>query len=138
MHRASENLGLSCPLRTLIGNLLNCDQGDLAGDYAYKAMQDVSLDLHRMVQDPVRFLYSIETNPMPSLVLCDKLYGREEEIQTLEILYNSQPLYQCNSNESIVMVLSLRESPVSGGRLLGVVFISNNTPFLITQIHHLR
>lgn len=133
-----ENLGLLYPLRTLIENLLDCGQGDLAGDYAYKAMQDISLDLHRMVQDPVRFLYSIETNPMPSLVLCDKLYGREEEIQTLEILYNSQPLYQCNSNESIVMVLSLRESPVSGGRLLGVVFISNNTPFLITQIHHLR
>ncbi|KAL7538621.1 hypothetical protein ACHAXR_008700 [Thalassiosira sp. AJA248-18] len=81
--------GLKCldtpdSICTLVGNLLECGQGDSRGDDAYPSFADVVLDLQLMLKDPSRFLNDIETSPPPPLLICNKLYGRDAEMETLE------------------------------------------------------
>lgn len=76
-----EGLGIPYSIRTLVGNLLDCGRGDLCGINAYTSLDDVKSDLQLMLDDPTRFVDNIATNPLPSLTVSDKLFGRQNEIQ---------------------------------------------------------
>ena len=84
---ATEGVPLS--IRTLIKNLLNCCQGDFCdGDDTYTSFHDLRQDLSIMLADPSRFLDDLQvSNGLPTLEICDKLYGRESEEAKLDQLY---------------------------------------------------
>ena len=83
-----ESLGIPYSLCSLVENLLDCGRGFLCGDDAFRSFTEVKLDLELMLTEPSRFLDNIEaTNRMPSLVIPNKLYGREYEIECVESSY---------------------------------------------------
>ena len=84
---ASKGVPLS--VRSLLNNLLNCGMGDeYCGDDSYSSFVDLKQDLSLMISDPSRFLEDIQvSNGLPTLEVCDKLYGRENEVAKLEQLY---------------------------------------------------
>ena len=84
-----ESEGFPLSVRALVSNLLNCGQGDLCeGDDTYTSFLDLRRDLSLMIADPSRFLEDIKvSNGLPTLEICDKLYGRENEESRLDKLY---------------------------------------------------
>lgn len=82
-----ESKGAPSSICALIRNILDCSNGDFCGDDAYKSFADLQLDLQLMMNDPSRFLDNIEANPMQPLSICNKLYGRENEMNRLEDSY---------------------------------------------------
>ncbi|KAL7555133.1 hypothetical protein ACHAWF_018812 [Thalassiosira exigua] len=79
-----ESSGVPHALISVLKNLLDCYSSEFRGDDAYTSLSDLRDDLVSMSEDPSRFLRDIQTNPMPSLEICDKLYGREEAANKLE------------------------------------------------------
>lgn len=90
-----ESVGLSGPLRGLVKNLLDCSSGDFRGDESYSTFTDVQCDLQLMMEDPLCFVDDIATNPMPMLEICDKCYGREEEMLKLIQAYRKHANQEC-------------------------------------------
>ena len=73
----------------LVSNLLNCGGGEYCdGDDTYSSFLDLKQDLSLMMADPSRFLDDIQvSNGLPTLEICDKLYGREKEEEKLDQIY---------------------------------------------------
>ena len=84
-----ESKGFPHSIRALVINLLECGKEDYSfGDDTYSSFLDLKQDLSLMLADPARFLEDIQvSNGLPSLEICDKLYGREEEEAKLDKLY---------------------------------------------------
>mmetsp|Transcript_43870 Transcript_43870/g.92281 ORF Transcript_43870/g.92281 Transcript_43870/m.92281 type:complete len:1556 (+) Transcript_43870:78-4745(+) len=82
-------------LCSLVRNLLDCREGDLSADDTYTSFEDVQSDLRLMLKDSSRFLDNIRVSPMPQLVISNKLYGRESEVETLEKNYQQHMDKKC-------------------------------------------
>ena len=80
-------LGAPNSISSLVGNLIDLTQGEACTDEAYSSFSDLLSDLQLLRDDPYRFLDDIIVNPLPSLLIPEKLYGREKEVQHLEELY---------------------------------------------------
>jgi len=73
---------------TLVKNLLDCSKGDYCEDDTYSSIADLRQDLTLMVEDPSCYLDDIQvTSSLPTLLICDKLYGRQDEEVRLGGLY---------------------------------------------------
>ena len=80
--------GVPFSVRALVNNLLDCGKGDYCGENAYSSLLELKQDLSLMLADPSRFLDDIQvSNGLPTLEICDKLYGREHEEEKLNQLY---------------------------------------------------
>ncbi|KAL7465012.1 hypothetical protein ACHAXS_006522 [Conticribra weissflogii] len=87
-------LGCSSNVWTLVKNLIDCGLMDFRPDDSYPSLQVASDDIHLMLRDPGRFLFSNESilaagqnddtsfKVIPEIVK-DKLYGRGNEISTI-------------------------------------------------------
>jgi len=83
-----EDKGLPRSIYTLVKNLLDCSKGDYCGDEAYSSFVDLRQDLLLMMNDPTRFLDNLQVSgSIPVLDICDKLYGRQDEEDKLNKLY---------------------------------------------------
>ncbi|KAL3780452.1 hypothetical protein ACHAW5_004578 [Stephanodiscus triporus] len=130
------SLGIPYSLRFLIKSLLECGQGNLCGDDAFRSFVEVKLDLELMLNEPTRFLDDIVmTDRIPSLIICDKLYGREHEIETVESSYEQLKDGACSGivimGEAGVgkslLAMHIRELTIrAGGYFLGAKFDQNN------------
>ena len=107
-----EAAGIPWSLCTLVKNLLDCSNGDFCGDDAYTSFTDLQLDLQLMINEPSRFLDNISMSPVPSLSICDKLYGRDEHITKLEEYYK-----QCINNRQSDGVIICGGSGVGKSKL---------------------
>ena len=76
-------------VRFLVKSLLECGKDDGCEDDAYTSFIDLKHDLNLMLDNPSRFVDDIQVNiTLPtSLDMCDKLYGRENEMAKLDTLY---------------------------------------------------
>ena len=84
-----EGKGLPWSIRNLMKNLMDCGKGECCGDDAYTSFAELKQDLSVMVGDPSRFVDNIQmSGSLPTLEICDKLYGREEEMAKLDGLYH--------------------------------------------------
>jgi predicted ATPase len=73
---------------TLVKNLLDCSKGDFCGSDTYSSFADLRQDLKLMVEDPTCYLNDIQVSKsLPTLEICDKLYGREVEETKLDGFY---------------------------------------------------
>mmetsp|Transcript_43738 Transcript_43738/g.91966 ORF Transcript_43738/g.91966 Transcript_43738/m.91966 type:complete len:1476 (+) Transcript_43738:19-4446(+) len=90
------SIGIPHSLCFLLGNLLDCYHGDFCGDEAYRSLADVKVDLQLMLDNPERFLYDIKTSPLPALDIRDEVFGREDEIKSLEHSYRQHIDGKCN------------------------------------------
>jgi hypothetical protein len=83
-----EGKGAPRSICTLVKNLLDCSKGDYCEDDTYSSFADLRQDLTLMVEDPSCYLDDIQvTSSLPTLVICDKLYGRQDEETRLGGLY---------------------------------------------------
>jgi len=83
-----EGKGAPRSICTLVKNLLDCSKGDYCEDDTYSSFADLRQDLTLMVEDPSCYLDDIQvTSSLPTLVICDKLYGRQDEEARLGGLY---------------------------------------------------
>ena len=86
-----EGKGLPWSILLLLQSLLECrGHGEEIGDNAYTSFSDLKHDLFIMLADPSRFVDNIQVTSrlaFPTLEICDKLYGRENEIAKLDELY---------------------------------------------------
>ena len=131
-----ESLGIPYSLCSLVKNLLDCGRGSFCGDDAFRSFTEVKLDLELMLTEPSRFLDNIETtNRMPSLVIRNKLYGREYEIDCVESSYRQLKDGTCSgiiiSGEPGVgksmLAMHVREITIrTGGYFLGAKFDQNS------------
>ena len=96
--------GLPYSVRTLVKNLLDCGKTEYYdGDSAYSSFYDLKQDLSLMLADPSRFLDDIQVSKgLPTLEICDKLYGRENEVAKLVQLYKQH----INANKFKGVVIS--------------------------------
>ncbi len=79
-----ERLGLPPPVKTILSDLLECGQGEFVGDEAYTSFGDLLVDLKLLKKAGLSsFLQS------PSIEVCDKICGREKEIEALNASYNN-------------------------------------------------
>jgi len=83
-----EGKGAPRSICTLVKNLLDCSKGDYCEDDAYSSFADLRRDLTLMVEDPNCYLDDIQVkSSLPTLLICDKLYGRKDEETRLGGLY---------------------------------------------------
>ena len=83
-----ESKGFPLSVRTLVKDLADCGKDPYYEDNAYTSFLDLKQDLSLMINDPARFLEDIQvTNGLPTLEICEKLYGRENEEAKLDQLY---------------------------------------------------
>jgi len=84
-----EDKGLPRSICTLVKNLLDCSKGDYCGDEAYSSFVDLRQDLLLMMNDSARFLDNLQVSTwgLPILEICNKLYGRQDEEDKLNKLY---------------------------------------------------
>ncbi len=132
-----EYLGIPYSLCSLVGNLLDCGRGNSCGEDAFQSFAEVKLDLELMLNDPSRFLENIEVNNMiPSLQICDKLYGRECEIEQVESSYKQLVEGTCSGIiirgepgvGKSMLAMHVRELTIrSGGYFLWAKFDQNNS-----------
>jgi predicted ATPase len=84
-----ERNGLPWSVCNLVKNLMDCGKGGCCGDDAYTSFAELKQDLSVMVGDPSKFIDNIQmSSSLPTLEICDKLYGREEEMAKLDGLYH--------------------------------------------------
>lgn len=81
-----EAFGTPQSLCALVGNLLDCIQGDLQSDDAYRSFTDVHTDLRLMRDDPSRFLDNLPVGQV-SFQIGSKFYGRKKDISCIEQSY---------------------------------------------------
>ena len=91
-------------------NLLNCGRDEYCdGDDTYSSFLDLKQDLSLMMADPSRFLDDIQvSNGLPTLEICDKLYGREKEEEKLDQIYQQH-----------IVAKALKGVIISGGAGIG-------------------
>ncbi|KAL3795154.1 hypothetical protein HJC23_007382 [Cyclotella cryptica] len=84
-----KQLGLPYRLCDLLHNMLDCINGDLSGDDAYKEMSDVTADLRLMIDEPMLFLHDIDVATLSSsgLTLNDNMFLRDAEFALLQNAY---------------------------------------------------
>ena len=83
-----ERKGVPWPVRYLVKNLLDCGKGECCGDDAYTSFAELKQDISLMLNDPSRFVDNIQlSGSLPTLEICNKLYGPEEEMAMLDELY---------------------------------------------------
>jgi len=82
-----ESTGMPLPVQDLLQKLIACEMGGYSGEDAYNSFDELRSDLQLMLDNPTRFLINIHTSPLPSLMVCDEIYERCEEISNLEELY---------------------------------------------------
>ena len=81
--------GLPVALCDLIGNMIDCANGDLSGEEAYCRMSDVRTDLQLMMDQPRRFLDDLDIKKLSvtGLPLNDVQLGREMDLSMLQGAY---------------------------------------------------
>ena len=141
-----ESLGVPYSLTFMVKALLDCGQNN-SGDYTFQSFYQVKTDLELILHDPSRFLVNIDiTNGLPSLKVCDKLYGRESEIERTHLLYQQLSYGTCNGiavmGESGVgkskLAMHIRELTVqAGGYFLDAKFDQNNLVNPLSRIAQL-
>jgi hypothetical protein len=141
-----ESLGVPYSLTSMVKALLDCGQKN-CGDDTFQSFYQVKIDLELMLNDPSRFLMNIDiTNGLPSLEVCDKLYGRESEIELTHLLYQQLTHGACNGavimGESGVgkskLAMHIRELTVqAGGYFLDAKFDQNNLVNPLSKIAQL-
>ena len=104
-------------------NLLDCGKGECCGDDAYTSFAELKQDISLMLNDPSRFVDNIQlSGSLPTLEICNKLYGREEEMAKLNELYQ-----QCIRENSFKGVI------ISGGAGVGKSRLAMYTQQLANQ-----
>jgi len=120
-----KGLPRSIAICTLVKNLLDCSRGDYCGDEAYSSFVDLRQDLLLMMNDPTRFLDDLQVGTsLPTLEICDKLYGRQEEEARLN------ELYQQFINEK-----KFKGVVISGGAGAGKSMLALHTQRLTSQFN---
>lgn len=106
-----ESLGIPLSLCALIGNLLDCANEDFSSDTAFTSFADVLLELRLMITDPSLYLDDLKTNPMPLLTVPNKLYGRKNEVESVNVSYRKLRDGTCNgvSVDALLFICSGRE-----------------------------
>ncbi|KAL7550813.1 hypothetical protein ACHAWF_015589 [Thalassiosira exigua] len=92
-----EAKGLPSSLCFLVKNLIECSDRGFCRDGVYTSFAELRLDLLLMVDEPSRFLDDVRTNPLPSLEVRDRLYGREDESARLVQAYQRHRVGRCSS-----------------------------------------
>ncbi|KAL7554455.1 hypothetical protein ACHAWF_017906 [Thalassiosira exigua] len=82
-----EMLSIPRSVCALIGNLLDCSNGDFCGDDAYRSLSDVRTDLKLMRDDPACFLHDQSFGANPSFEIRPKFYGREADVSKIVNAY---------------------------------------------------
>ena len=141
-----ESMGVPYSLTSMVKALLDCGQIN-SGDDTFQSFYQVKTDLELMLNDPSRFFMHIDiTNGLPSLNVCDKLYGRESEIECTHLLYQQLSYGTCNGiavmGESGVgkskLAMHIRELTVqAGGYFLDAKFDQNNLVNPLSRIAQL-
>ncbi|KAL7530046.1 hypothetical protein ACHAWF_003220 [Thalassiosira exigua] len=90
-----EMLGIPRSVLALIGNLLDCSDGDFCGDDAYRSLADVRTDLKLMRDDPTCFLHDLRLSTNASFEIRPKLYGREGDLSKIEDAYQQHIAANC-------------------------------------------
>ena len=100
---ALKRKGVPISLSNLIGNMLDCVNGDLCGREAYRTMSDVRSDLRLMLDKPDRFLYDmdVETLAVTGLQLHEAVFERTMDFSDL---HNSYMRSISGENEFAVIV----------------------------------
>ena len=77
------------PLCDLIANMLDSNNGTLAGEDSYKSMADVRDDLQLMLEKPKNFLYDQDMGKLSvtGLQFRDTMFGRNAELSTIKEAY---------------------------------------------------
>jgi len=85
-----KSKGLPWSLCNLIGNMLDCANGDLCGDESYRHMSDVASDLQRMLDKPRTYLDDLDLAKLAvsGLQLNETIFGREAEFASLRGAYD--------------------------------------------------
>jgi len=119
-----EDKGLPRSICTLVKNLLDCSKGDYCGDEAYSSFVDLREDLLLMMNDPTRFLDNLQVSTwgIPILEICNKLYGRQNEEDKLNKLY--QQYIQEKTFKGVI---------ISGGAGAGKSMLALHTKRLTNQ-----
>jgi len=118
-----EDKGLPRSICTLVKNLLDCSKGDYCGDEAYSSFVDLRQDLLLMMNDPTRFLDNLQVSgSIPTLEICNKLYGRQDEEDKLNKLY--QKYIQEKTFKGVI---------ISGGAGAGKSMLALHTKRLTNQ-----
>jgi len=119
-----EDKGLPRSICTLVKNLLDCSKGDYCGDEAYSSFVDLRQDLLLMMNDPTRFLDNLQVSTwgIPILEICNKLYGRQDEEEKLNKLY--QQYIQEKTFKGVI---------ISGGAGAGKSMLALHTKRLTNQ-----
>eukprot|EP00804_Cyclotella_cryptica_P005176 CCRYP_014234-RA/>CCRYP_014234-RA protein AED:0.05 eAED:0.05 QI:231/0.75/0.4/1/0.75/0.6/5/82/1366 len=81
-----REMGYPPALSQLVKNLLDCGSDLFTSDDSYRCLEEVTRDMHVLLQEPGRFLFDQCQTPLggPRLAVNkDKLYGREEETAIL-------------------------------------------------------
>ena len=100
-----ERLDLPPPVKTILSDLLECGQGEFVGDEAYTSFGDLLVDLKLLKKAGLsRFLQS------PSIEVCDKICGRDKEIEALNASYRNNP------NTQGILIMGTGGVGKSGGR----------------------
>ncbi|KAL7526176.1 hypothetical protein ACHAWF_001660, partial [Thalassiosira exigua] len=90
-----EMLGIPRCLCALIGNLLDCSNGEFCGDDAYRSLGDVCTDLELMRDDPTCFLHDLPFGANLSFEIRPKFYGRDEDVLKIENAYHRHVVGNC-------------------------------------------
>jgi len=88
----------------LIGNMLDCENGDLIGDDSYNRIADVRSDLRLMIKKPDKFLWDLDAEKLCKTGLeidSNALYGQKNELASLSDWYQ-RPTSQ--NDEFVVIV----------------------------------
>ncbi|KAL3817360.1 hypothetical protein ACHAXA_004486 [Cyclostephanos tholiformis] len=81
--------GVPVSLSSLIGNMIDCVNGDLSGRDAYRTMSDVRSDLQLMLDKPDRFLYDMDVEKLAvtGLQLNEAVFDRTTDYSALQNSY---------------------------------------------------
>ena len=81
--------GVPNSICSLIGNMLDCINGDLSGDEAYHTISDVRDDLQLMLEKPDRYLHGMNLEQMSAtgLQLNEVMFNRGAELAALKDSY---------------------------------------------------
>jgi len=120
-----ERKGLPRSICILVKNLLDCSRGDYCGDETYSSFVELRQDLLLMMNDPTRYLDDLKVSTsLPTLEICNKLYGRQDEEARLN------ELYQQFINEK-----KFKGVVISGGAGAGKSMLALHTQRLTSQFN---
>ena len=91
-----ELSGIPHSLCSLVGNLLDCSQGDFQSDNAYRSLSEVLTDLQLMKDDPSCFLDDLHVGSHACFEIRDKFYGRDGDISKIQTTYQRHVNGECS------------------------------------------